>query len=54
VAEKEGDSQAAGEDYGRLLILGNGTAMILNISDYLIGRNECPLFERLQYDCKDH
>ena len=77
VLDKDGESKEAGEDYGKLLILLNGTVipdplqlsdgwvsdkdgvslwplcMILNISDYLISRNERPLCDRLRNDYKE-
>ena len=77
VLDKDWESKEAGEDYGKLLILLNGTVipdplqlsdgwvcdkdgvslwplcMILNISDYLITRNERPLCDRLRNDYKE-
>ena len=77
VLDKDGESKEAGDDYGKLLILLNGTVipdplqlsdgwvsdkdgvslwplcMILNISDYLISRNERPLCDRLRNDYKE-
>ena len=77
VLDKDGECKEAGDDYGKLLILLNGTVipdplqlsdgwvsdkdgvslwplcMILNISDYLISRNERPLCDRLRNDYKE-